>query len=66
MQLLGTIINIYQKQIVQDQILEEIIAVKPLLVDTDSPEAPDFLPERQQIPLQILHFVQICPNSLPP
>ena len=35
MQLLGTIINIYQKQIVQDQILEEIIAVKPLLVGCD-------------------------------
>ena len=35
MQLLGTIINIYQKQIVQDQILEEIIAVKPLLIGCD-------------------------------
>ena len=35
MQLLGTIINIYQKQIVQNQILEEVITVKPLLIGCD-------------------------------
>ena len=32
MKLLGTIVNIHQKKVVQNQILEEIISVKPFFI----------------------------------